>query len=42
MTVRHSSRANSAVTEFDGGWHFTLISHPEAVTAVILDAAHRS
>jgi hypothetical protein len=25
-----------------GGSHLTLISHPEAVTAVILDAVHRS
>ncbi|MDT5011799.1 MAG: hypothetical protein QOH57_3416, partial [Mycobacterium sp.] len=37
-----AARANSTVTEFDGGSHLTLISHPEAVTAVILDAAHRS
>src|SRR3954454_8890428 len=31
-----ATRANSTVTEFDGGSHLTLISHPEAVTAVIL------
>jgi pimeloyl-ACP methyl ester carboxylesterase len=36
-----ATRANSAVTEFDGGSHLTLISHPEAVTAVILDAVHK-
>ena len=36
-----AARANSTVTEFDGGSHLTLISHPEAVTAVILDAVHR-
>ncbi|GIH24008.1 alpha/beta hydrolase [Acrocarpospora phusangensis] len=28
-------RANAKVTEFPGGSHLTLISHPEAVTAVI-------
>src|SRR6476469_9600895 len=33
-----AARAHSTVTEFDGGSHLTLISHPEAVTAVILDA----
>jgi pimeloyl-ACP methyl ester carboxylesterase len=37
-----AKRANSTVTEFDGGSHLTLISHPEAVTAVILEAVHRS
>ena len=36
-----AARANSTVTEFDGGSHLTLISHPEAVTAVILDAVHK-
>ncbi len=35
-----AARAQSTVTEFDGGSHLTLISHPEAVTAVILDAVH--
>ncbi len=34
-----AARAHSRVTEFDGGSHLTLISHPDAVTAVILDAA---
>lgn len=34
-----AARAGSHVTEFDGGSHLTLISHPDAVTAVILDAA---
>jgi pimeloyl-ACP methyl ester carboxylesterase len=37
-----ATRAHSTITEFDGGSHLTLISHPEAVTAVILDAVHRS
>ena len=37
-----AERAHSQITRFDGGSHLTLISHPEAVTAVILDAAHRS
>jgi pimeloyl-ACP methyl ester carboxylesterase len=35
-----ATRANSTVTEFDGGSHLTLISHPEAVTATILDAVN--
>ncbi|HEV7851360.1 MAG TPA: alpha/beta hydrolase [Mycobacterium sp.] len=35
-----AARAHSTVTEFDGGSHLTLISHPDAVTAVILDAVH--
>jgi pimeloyl-ACP methyl ester carboxylesterase len=35
-----AARAHSAVTEFEGGSHLTLISHPDAVTAVILDAVH--
>jgi pimeloyl-ACP methyl ester carboxylesterase len=30
-----AARAHSQVTIFDGGSHLTLISHPEAVTAVI-------
>ncbi|QNJ90484.1 alpha/beta hydrolase [Mycolicibacterium fluoranthenivorans] len=34
-----AARAKSTVTEFDGGSHLTLISHPDAVTAVILAAA---
>ena len=36
-----AARAYSTVTEFDGGSHLTLISHPDAVTAVILDAVHK-
>jgi pimeloyl-ACP methyl ester carboxylesterase len=32
-------RANAQVTTFDGGSHLTLISHPDAVTAVIELAA---
>lgn len=35
-----AARAGSQVTRFDGGSHLTLISHPDAVTAVILDAVH--
>ncbi len=35
-----AARAHSTVTDFTGGSHLTLISHPDAVTAVILDAAH--
>jgi pimeloyl-ACP methyl ester carboxylesterase len=38
-----AERAHSQVTEFDGGSHLTLISHPDAVTAVIqsaLDSVH--
>ena len=31
-------RAHSTVTEFNGGSHLTLISHPDAVTAVIQSA----
>lgn len=34
-----AGRAHATVTEFDGGSHLTLISHPDAVTNVILDAA---
>lgn len=34
-----AARAGSHITVFDGGSHLTLISHPDAVTAVILDAA---
>ena len=30
-----AARAHSQVTIFDGGSHLTLISHPDAVTAVI-------
>ena len=33
-----AQRAGSHVTTFDGGSHLTLISHPEAVTAVINSA----
>jgi pimeloyl-ACP methyl ester carboxylesterase len=33
-----AKRARSKVTEFPGGSHLTLISHPEAVTPVIEDA----
>ncbi|WP_197038652.1 alpha/beta fold hydrolase [Herbidospora cretacea] len=33
-----AKRAKSKVTEFDGGSHLALISHPEAVTRVIEDA----
>jgi pimeloyl-ACP methyl ester carboxylesterase len=33
-----AARARSHVTEFDGGSHLTLISHPVAVTAVIQSA----
>ena len=33
-------RAHSHITVFAGGSHLTLISHPSAVTAVILKAAH--
>lgn len=35
-----AARAHSTVTEFDGGSHLTLVSHPDAVTAVIIDAAN--
>jgi pimeloyl-ACP methyl ester carboxylesterase len=38
-----ASRAHSHVTIFDGGSHLTLISHPDAVTAVIqqaIDSVH--
>jgi pimeloyl-ACP methyl ester carboxylesterase len=34
-----ATRAHSTVTEFDGGSHLTLVSHPDAVTAVIVQAA---
>jgi pimeloyl-ACP methyl ester carboxylesterase len=30
-----ATRAHSRITNFDGGSHLTLISHPDAVTAVI-------
>jgi hypothetical protein len=33
-----AERAHSHVTTFDGGSHLTLISHPDAVTAVIESA----
>lgn len=33
-----ANRAHSVITTFDGGSHLTLISHPEAVTAVINSA----
>ena len=33
-----AERAHSHITVFDGGSHLTLISHPEAVTAVIDEA----
>jgi pimeloyl-ACP methyl ester carboxylesterase len=33
-----AARAHSQVTLFDGGSHLTLISHPDAVTGVILKA----
>ena len=33
-----AARAHSQVTTFDGGSHLTLISHPDAVTAVIQSA----
>ena len=36
-------RAHSQVTVFPGGSHLTLISHPDAVTAVIqsaIDSVH--
>jgi pimeloyl-ACP methyl ester carboxylesterase len=33
-----AERASSKVTEFAGGSHLTLVSHPEAVTRVIEDA----
>ena len=33
-----AQRAHSTVTEFNGGSHMTLISHPDAVTAVIQSA----
>jgi pimeloyl-ACP methyl ester carboxylesterase len=33
-----AQRAHSTITEFNGGSHLTLISHPDAVTAVIQSA----
>jgi pimeloyl-ACP methyl ester carboxylesterase len=33
-----ANRAHSTITDFDGGSHLTLISHPDAVTAVINSA----
>jgi pimeloyl-ACP methyl ester carboxylesterase len=38
-----AERAHSTITEFNGGSHLTLISHPDAVTAVIqsaIDSVH--
>jgi hypothetical protein len=38
-----AARAHSHVTLFDGGSHLTLVSHPDAVTAVIraaIDSVH--
>lgn len=35
---RMAERAGSHVTEFDGGSHLTLITHPDVVTAVVEDA----
>ena len=34
-----ATRAHSTVTEFDGGSHLTLVSHPDAVSAAIIGAA---
>jgi hypothetical protein len=34
-----AQRAHAHVTTFQGGSHLTLISHPDAVTAVIEAAA---
>jgi pimeloyl-ACP methyl ester carboxylesterase len=33
-----ANRAHSTIVNFDGGSHLTLISHPDAVTAVINSA----
>ena len=33
-----ATRAHSHIRTFDGGSHLTLISHPDAVTAVIEQA----
>jgi hypothetical protein len=30
-----AERAGSHITEFSGGSHLTLVSHPDAVTSVI-------
>jgi pimeloyl-ACP methyl ester carboxylesterase len=35
-----AERAHAQVTDFDGGSHLTLISHPDVVTKVIEDAIH--
>jgi pimeloyl-ACP methyl ester carboxylesterase len=35
-----AARAHSQVTIFDGGSHLTLVSHPDAVTAVIMSAVN--
>jgi pimeloyl-ACP methyl ester carboxylesterase len=40
-TSERAMVARAKCTATDGS-HLTLISHPEAVTAVILDAVHRS
>lgn len=37
-----AQRAGSHVTEYDGGSHLTLISHPDVVTQVIDDAINQS
>lgn len=34
-----AARAQSHITHFDGGSHLTLISHPDAVTKTIDEAA---
>jgi hypothetical protein len=34
-----AQRAHSHITDFPGGSHLTLISHPDAVTAVVESAA---
>jgi hypothetical protein len=33
-----ANRAHSTIVDFGGGSHLTLISHPDAVTAVINSA----
>ena len=33
-----ANRAHAQITHFQGGSHLTLISHPDAVTAVIAQA----
>jgi pimeloyl-ACP methyl ester carboxylesterase len=39
---RMAERARAQVTEYDGGSHLTLISHPDVVTKVIEDAINHS